>query len=378
MTIRFAHSFPEDCPLDLEGPVVSIYFKTHRLSSEAKIDQKTFKNLVKEARNKLEDVTDSKTIKIILEPLEALLIEPSFWIYNQEGCAIFANKNEAVVYRLFEPVAEKVIVASSIYIKPLVRLHQLKHHYFIIGLTRENFEVFEVLDEKISLFTMDKSVLKTADEVLGTEKTEAYLSAGNYTHVSNRGMFHGHGGQKKENDIDAERFFRYVDKTVSETITDIQSLPIVLCALQQTQQVYRNLAKDVNLISNPIETTFESLSIEQLKEKGDEIIKGHQQSVFNSLKKQGLVAISSDRYSTQITDIIKAINNSKIEQLFIVENKTLEGTIDWENNKYSKEENQNDIYDDCAEACIKHKVPVYILPEAFMPTTAPIFAIINP
>lgn len=378
MKIRFAHTFPEDFPLDLKGPVVSIYFNTHRLSSKSKIDQLTFKNLLKEAKNKLAEVTDSKTTTQILKPLEQLLVEPSFWIYNQDACAIFANQEDALVYRMFEPVSEKVIVASSIFIKPLIRLHQLKHHYFILGLTRDNFEVYEVFNHNISPFAMDSSVLKTADEVLGTDKTEPYLTPGNYTHVSNRGMFHGHGGQKEESDIDAERFFRHVDKTISEEISNIQSLPVILCALPQNQQLYRRFAKDQNLIKNAIETSYESLNLSELKERGDAIIKEYNHKIFTKLKQQGVSSISSERYSTQIDDIIKAINDVKIERLYIEDDKTLPGIIDWEKGQYIHKENQNDVYDDCAEACIKHHVPVYILPETFMPTTAPIFAIINP
>lgn len=378
MTIRFAHSFPEDCPLELEGPVVSIYFPTHQLSSKLKIDQTTFKNLLKEAKTKLNAITDSKTTQRILEPLEELLVEPSFWIYNQEACAIFANQKEVVVYRLFEDVKEKVVVASSVYIKPLVRIYQLKHHYFIIGLTQERFELFEVFNENISPFAMDKSIKKTVEEVLGTEKTESYLSASSYGGVSNRGIHHGHGGQKEENDIDAERFFRYVDKTISENISSIQSLPMILCTLKQNQQHYRRYAKDANLLHNPIETNFESLSLSELKEKGDEIINSYKTSYFKTLLNQGQSAVDSSRYTTKIEDIVRAINESKIQKLYILENKKLEGSIDWDTNKFTHKNNDNDVYGDCAEACIKREVDVYILPETFMPTTAPIFAIVNP
>lgn len=378
MTIRFVHSFPKDCPLELKGPVVSIYFKTHRTSTNAKIDQKTFKNLIKEAKNQLEAITDKRTTEKILEPLEALLIEPSFWIYNQEACAIFANVDDAVVYRLFEPVDEKVIVSSSVYIKPLIRVNQLKHHYFILGLTRDRFEVFEVFNEKINIFKFDSSVFKTSDEVVGTEKSEPYLGTSNFNPITGRGTWHGHGGQKKESAIDAERFFRYVDKTVTENITNIQSLPLILCALPKNQVDYRQVAKDVNLLSNHIQTTYEALSLDELKARGDEIISEYKQSIFNTIQKQARLAIDSQRYSDQIDDIIKAISDKKIDRLLIMEGKNLKGEIDWNDNKYIEVENNNDVYDDCAEACIKIGVPVYILPESSMPTTTEIFAIINP
>ena len=377
MTIRFAYSFPEDCPLHLEGPVVSIYFKTHRLSQQFKNDQKSFKNHIKEAKNQLESISDSKTTKAILKPLEQLLMETSFWIYNQEGCAIFTNRDECVIYRLFEPVKDQVVVSDSIYIKPLVRMNQFDLHYFIIGLSKDAFDCYEVHNETITPFMFDETIDKTLKEVLGEDKTESYMTHGNYSHVSNRGTFHGHGGRKEESDIDTEKFFRYVDKTITTHITGIQPFPLILCSLAKNQQMYRRYAKDKNLLNEGIDTSFESLTLDEMKQQGHEIIKNFQIKHASKIQQEAKSAVDSNRFSDQINEIISAIDDQCIERLYIQEAKTLSGVIDWNNKSYVYQNNQDDVYDDLAEMCIRHNIPVYILPERFMPTTSNISAIIN-
>ncbi len=377
MNITFAYSFPEDCPFHLEGPVVSLYFNTHRMSSQFKIDQKTFKNHLKTVKQKLKDTADKKTIEKIMEPLEEILSDTSFWIYNQDACTIFVNKDECVVFRLLEPIKDRVIVSDSIYIKPLVRLNQHMDHYFVLGLTKDQFEVFEVKDNLIEPFKFVGDVSKTLKKVLGSDKTESFVTHGNYGHVSNRGVFHGHGGQKEESDLDTEKFFRYIDKAISSHITSLQPLPIIVCSISKNQQMYRRYAKDVNLIKEGIELSYDSLSIDELKTKSDEIIEKMNVKYFSKLQQQGQSAHSSNRYSDQINDIITSIDNKSIEKLFIEEDQMLKGIVNWDNKQYIFQDIENDVYDDLAEVCMKQKIEIYILPEQFMPTNAPIFAIIN-
>ena|SRR5690554_671942 len=377
MKITFAYSFPEDCPFHLEGPVVSLYFNTHRLSNKFKIDQKTFKNHLKTVKQKLKDTTDNKTIEKIMEPLEEILLDTSFWIYNQDACAIFSNQDECVIFRLLEPVQDRVIVSDSIYIKPLIRLNQHLDHYFVLGLTKDTFEVFEVNDNKIETFNFAGEVFKTLKEVVGSDKTESFVTHGNYSHVSNRGVFHGHGGQKEESDLDTEKFFRYIDKAITSHITSLQPLPIIICSIPKNQQMYRKTAKDVNLVKEGIELSYDSLSVDELKSKSSEIIEKINEKHYRKLQQQGQSAHTSGRYSDQINDIITSIDNQTIEKLFIEENKMLKGVINWENKQYIFQDIDNDVYDDLAEECIKKHIEIYILPERFMPTNAPIFAIIN-
>ena len=375
--ISFAHSFIEDTPYHLEGPVVSMYFNTHRLSSNFKIDQKSFKNHLKTVKSKLKDITDTKVSARIMEPLEELLVDTSFWIYNQDACAIFVNEKECVIFRLVEPIIETIVVSDSIYIKPLVRLNQRMDHYFILGLSKDSFEVFEVYNNKIEPFVFEDTIAKTLKEVLGEDKTESFITHGNYSHVSNRGTFHGHGGQKEETDIDTEKFFRYVDKTVSTHVSSLQSLPVVLCSLNKNQQMYRRYAKDTNLLKQGIDTSFESISLDEIKQMADDIILKENTKRYQTLQQQAKAALASNRYSDQINEIIKSIHDEAIEKLFIEEDQKLIGVIDKEKQVYEYISNDNDVYDDLAEMCLKRKIPIYILPRRFMPTTTHIFAVIN-
>ena len=59
-------------------------------------------------------------------------------------------------------------------------------------------------------------VPRTISEALGDELTESHLTVASYGGVGGEStpMHHGHGGKKDEGQIDAERFFRAIDRAV--------------------------------------------------------------------------------------------------------------------------------------------------------------------
>ncbi len=61
-------------------------------------------------------------------------------------------------------------------------------------------------------------VPKNIKEALGDELTDKHQAVASYGGVGSGGsdMRHGHGGKADEVDIDAERFFRFVAKTIND------------------------------------------------------------------------------------------------------------------------------------------------------------------
>jgi hypothetical protein len=51
-------------------------------------------------------------------------------------------------------------------------------------------------------------------------------------------MHHGHGG-KPEEDIDTEKFFRFVAKTINDNYSGPSGLPLILAALPEHQSSHK-------------------------------------------------------------------------------------------------------------------------------------------
>ena len=77
-------------------------------------------------------------------------------------------------------------------------------------------------------------------------------------------MHHGHGGKRDEIDGDAERFFRAVDRAVTEHHSRPSGLPLILAALPEHHHRFREVSHnpflmDVGVMANPEVLTLEEL-----------------------------------------------------------------------------------------------------------------------
>jgi hypothetical protein len=66
-------------------------------------------------------------------------------------------------------------------------------------------------------------------------------------------MRHGHGAKKDEIDIDAERFFRAVDRAVLEPHSKPSGLPLILAALPEHHSLFRQVSHSPFLLSKGID-----------------------------------------------------------------------------------------------------------------------------
>lgn len=66
-------------------------------------------------------------------------------------------------------------------------------------------------------------------------------------------MHHGHGGKKSELEIDAERFFRAVDRAVLEQHSRPSGFPLILAALPEHHHLFHEVSHNPFLIKDSIE-----------------------------------------------------------------------------------------------------------------------------
>ena len=69
-------------------------------------------------------------------------------------------------------------------------------------------------------------------------------------------MHHGHGGKKDEVDIDAERFFRAVDRAVLEYYSRPSNLPLILAALPEHHHRFHQVSQNPLLVAEGIRLTL--------------------------------------------------------------------------------------------------------------------------
>src|SRR5665811_242811 len=223
----FAAGFLEAC----EPPCLSLYQPTHRHSPENQQDPIRFGNLVTVLEESLLQKYPKREIQALLDPFLALAEDRDFWEHTLEGLAVLGARGMFRVYRLQRPVAELAIVADSFHTKPLLRMLQSADRYQVLGLSRQEIKLFEGNRDALDEIDTAPGVPRTITEALGGELTEPHQTVASYGGVggSHSAMHHGHGGKKDEVDIDAERFFRAVDRGILEHLSLIHiTLPTIL------------------------------------------------------------------------------------------------------------------------------------------------------
>ena len=123
-------------------PSVSILLPTHRVHPDSRQDPIRFKNLLDEARQRLDAEVGKRPSWPIIERLEALADDVD-WQLNEEGLAMFASEDFGAWYRLPFTVEGRVAIDRSFETRDLLyALHRMPR-YRVLSLAEEVTRLYE-------------------------------------------------------------------------------------------------------------------------------------------------------------------------------------------------------------------------------------------
>lgn len=379
MLYEITYRFPNEMIFKEGGPFISLYQPTHRSFPENKKDTIVFKNLIREIENSLDQKHEKSFIDLIMKPFYDLEKDRIFWENTSDGIAVLASYDKCIIYNLQGVVKEFATVANSFHIKPLIKAFQSVESYQLLGLSRNNFTLFQGNRYGFSEIKLDPGTPRTLEEVLGKQLTEPFLSQGSYGGASSNAMFHGHGDSKQEIDIDTEKYFRYVDHFVLENYSKPSKLPLILVALLEYHSLFRKISNNSYLIDNGINISYDALDMDEIKSKAWEIIEPiNAKKILKLIESYGNAEAES-LGSSDLAQVAKAAFESRIETVLIEENRIVPGKIDYNTGKLIfgaiGEPDCDDILDDIAELVLRRKGDVLILPKDKMPCSTGVAAI---
>jgi|LSQX01.3.fsa_nt_gb hypothetical protein len=379
MRYEIARHFPKDMIFGESGPLISLYQPTHRSSPDNKQDPIVFKNLLRKLESSLAQRPGGEDSEVLMKPLYELRDDPDFWMHTLDGIAVFASKDRCVVYPLHTPVKEYAVVAGRFHIKPLVQAFQSTESYQLLGLSRENFSVYQGNRFGFEELPIPQDAPRTMKEVLGSEVSAPYLSHGSYSGSGGPTMYHGHGDVKEEIDKDTEKYFRYVDAFVFENYSKNTKLPLIPVALKEYHTEFRKISNNPYLYEKGIFKSADSMDADEMLERVQVIIDGiHSERVARKVesfaKAEAESLGSSDR-----TRIVRAAFEGRIETLLIEADRNVPGSIDFKtgNVQFGDIDHPqfDDILDDLAELVLLNKGTVFILEKEAMPADTGVAAI---
>jgi hypothetical protein len=367
---------------ECDPPCLSLYQPTHRDHPDNQQDPIRFKNLVKKLEESLQHQCASDEIESLLEPLLALAEDHSFWNCTFDGLAVLRARNMFRVYRLQRPFQELAVVADSFHTKPLLRILQSADRYQVLALNRHEMKLFEGNRDALDEIPPAKGVPRTLTEALGEELTEPRQTVSAY---GGRGggqapMHHGHGGRKAELDLDAERFFRAVDRAVIEHHSKPSGLPLLLAALPEHHHMFHELSHNPYLMAESLGVHPDALA------SPDEF----RQRVWQTIEPRylarlaGLVETFGNNKTNGLSDdnlaeVARAAVGGRVATLLIEAGREVPGRIDALTGELDFDDlshpETDDVLDDLGALALKMGGEVVVVPTDRMPTETGIAAL---
>ncbi len=379
MLYKIVHSFPQDMIFNEDGPLISLYQPTHRSFPDNRQDPIVFKNQLRVIENSLRKIVNADFADTIMKPFHELREDKFFWNTTSDGIAVLASKNKCIVYNLHNPVKEFAVVANSFHIKPLIKAFQSVVDYQLLGLSHENFTLYQGNQYVFDEIAINPDAPRTMKEVLGDQLTDSYLSHGSYSGAGAHTMYHGHGDVRQEKDKDAEKYFRYVDSFILENYSKTSKLPLILAALTEYHSEFKRLSNNPYLLEEGINKSIESLDLDELQKRARIIIDAINMEKMQKQAESYRKAEAELLGSSDLVQIAKAAYESRVETILIEEDKIIPAKIDGKNGEIKLGDldspNYDDILDDLAELVLLNGGAVFVLPKDKMPSTTGIAAI---
>ncbi len=354
-----------------ERPCLSLYQPTHRHYPGNQQDPLRFRHLVKELEQSLEKEYPADKIHSLLEPFEELGRDHDFWNHTLDGIAVLGSPGLFQVYGLQRPVPELAVVADTFHTKPLRRFLQSADCFQVLGLSLHEIKLFEGNRDALDEIELAPGVPRTIEEALGEELTEAHQTVASYGGTNQGGsMRHSHGGKTEEADVDAERFFRTVDKAILQHHSRPSDLPLLLAALPEHHALFHQISKNPFLLDEGIKIHPDALPMDGMREQAWQMFEPQYQSRLAKLADEFALAKLKGLGLDELQKVAEAAVAGRIATLLIEADREIAGRLDA--GRIQKDDlshpELDDLLDDLGELVLNKGGKVVVVPSEQMPT----------
>ena len=360
------------------GPCVSVFMPMHRSGPETQQDLIRFKNLIREAEERL--ITQgipAPEARELLQSAQKLLQGDLFHQHQSDGLAMFLSPEVFRTYLLPFVFKELVIVTDRFHIRPLLPLLSGDGRYYILALSQNKVRLLQGTHysvNEVSLADVPKNLAETLrdDDSWKDLRMHSAISGGESTFSS---VTHGAEVDSKEN---IKRYFRRIDKGLHEWVRD-ERVPLVLAGVDYLHPIYKEVNTYPHLMDEGIAGNPERLSTGELHELTWTIVKPYLQKAQQEAVNRYKEFASSGRSSNRVRKIILAASHGRIELLFIVPDFQQWGTFDPSTDEihlHKKEKTgDEDLFEFTAIRTLLNGGIVYVVEPENMPVTDPLAAV---
>lgn len=308
-----------------QPPCISLYMPMQKAGPEIRQNPIRFKNLIREAEERL-DALEMRHTEVVnlLQPAKEL-DTTNFWEHQDYGLVIFISPNVFRYYCLPIEFPELVVVGEQFHLKPLLHLINNDGSFYILALSQKDVRFFQgtrySLNE-VEVENMPKSLdeaLQEDDMQKGVQHRIATTRRGTANPFQHPGEFHGQGSpdqDKRQEDI--LQFCHAIDAALHEKLREEKS-PLVLAGVEYLLPIYQEANSYPHLLEEGITGSPEMLKPEKLRDETWQIVEPlfHEEEEAAIALYQQLAGIGDGKASSDIKDIVSAAYYQRIDSLFV-------------------------------------------------------------
>ncbi|MEN3355799.1 MAG: hypothetical protein V7640_3957 [Betaproteobacteria bacterium] len=366
---------------DYPAPCLSLYQPTYRAFPESQQNPVQYRNLLRELRTALEQKDGGAEIDKLLEPFERLAADDEFWAHPQDGIAVFGAPGFFHVEKVQRPLPRVVVVNEHLYVKPLVRVFQSEDTYQILALDRKAIKLYQGNRYVVDEIALAPSVPKTIDEALGpavhlpgVDRTAPFAAGRGgqavYAH-------HGHGSKLDEVGLDVERFFRAVDRAITDAHSKPTGVPLILAALPEYHTHFREVSHNPYLLDEGIHANPDALSRDELRNQAWRLMEPRYHARLQQILDLYHAARARALATDDLTHAVEFAIDGRVGTLLVEADRSIPGHIEGRMPRLARgaEPGVGDILDDLAERVLKTGGQVIVVPKGSMPSDTGLAAV---
>lgn len=368
---------------------VSIYLPTEVAGTETRQNEIRFKNLLREAHEKLQEngLSEDEAAKFLRSVNEAIEAEEDFWQHQDRGLAFFVTDDFCRYYKVPRDLFELVVVTDQFHLKPLLPLLTGDGTFYVLELSQKQVQLFE--GDRYHMRVVNVPDLpQSMDEVLQYDETaqEGQFRIGTSSGASNynnssagTGVFHGQGSPDRDDVTrNYRQFFYAIDRALHDFLNGKRA-PLVLACVEYLMPIYREANTYPHLVAEGITGNAKDTAMGELHEQAWSIVEPYFMQAQEKAASDYHDLSNTELISTKLEETVPAAYYGRVDRLFVAVGVQKWGRFDPNANEIQihpdAEVGDEDLLDAAALQTLINGGVVYAVEPDNMPAPAPIAAV---
>jgi len=318
-----------------ESPCVSLFMPTHRGGPQVRQDPIRLKNLHRAAERALiERRHRSSDVRVWLAPTATLQEDDEFWRHQSDGLAVFLAPSLFRMFRLPLRFEEEMIVAERFHVSPLLPYFTENERFYVLALSQNGCRLLRCTKHSVVPLELPGAPVSMT-ETPGYERRETQVQfeaiapkgASGMSSGGGTALYHGHGSSSDASTADVERYFRAIDRVVCDVLGDRHE-PLLLAGVDYLLPVYRSISHYDSIAAEHLLGNAEARRDEELHRDAWQVMKSRLAQTSREALEQVNAAVATGRGANQVTVVLPAAIQGRVDLLIAPINQPLWGRFD--------------------------------------------------